>query len=117
MTSYTTGYQQVRGAERRRDRRLPLPIFTVRVDGVTYQTMNWSLGGLLIEGYAGARAAGETVQVDIKAKDATTDFRMRIAVKVIRVVPSESIALQFEAMSPEIYEFFERCFADRFKRR
>jgi hypothetical protein len=117
MTSYTTGYQQVRGAERRRDRRLPLPIFTVRVDGVTYQTMNWSLGGLLIEGYAGARAAGETVQVDIKAKDATTDFRMRIAVKVIRVVPGESIALQFEAMSPEIYEFFERCFADRFKRR
>jgi hypothetical protein len=57
------------------------------------------------------------VQVDIKAKDATTDFRMRIAVKVIRVVPGESIALQFEAMSPEIYEFFERCFADRFKRR
>jgi hypothetical protein len=42
---------------------------------------------------------------------------MRIAVKVIRVVTAESIALQFEAMSTEIYEFFERCFADRFKRR
>lgn len=117
MTSYTMGYQQVRGAERRRDRRLPLPIFTVRLDGVTYQTMNWSLGGLLIEGYAGGRAAGDAVPVDIKAKDNTADFRMRIAVKVIRVVPGESIALQFEAMSPEIYEFFERCFADRFKRR
>lgn len=117
MTSYTMGYQHVRGAERRRDRRLPLPIFTVRLDGVTYQTMNWSLGGLLIEGYAGARTAGDAVQVDIKAKDATADFRMRIAVKVIRAVSGESIALQFEAMSPEIYEFFERCFADRFKRR
>jgi hypothetical protein len=56
MTSYTTGYQTVRGAERRRDRRLPLPIFTVKLDGVTYQTMNWSLGGLLIEGYTGDRA-------------------------------------------------------------
>ena len=117
MTSYTMGYQNVRGAERRRDRRLPLPIFTVRLDGVTYQTMNWSLGGLLIEGYAGERAAGEAVQIDIKAKDNSAEFRMRIAVKVIRVVPGESIALQFEAMSPEIYEFFERCFADRFKRR
>ena len=117
MTSYTTGYQQVRGAERRRDRRLPLPIFTVRLDDVTYQTMNWSLGGLLIEGYAGKRAAGEAVQIEIKAKDNTADFRMRINVNVIRVVPNESIALQFEAMSPEIYEFFERCFADRFKRR
>ena len=117
MTSYTTGYQTVRGAERRRDRRLPLPIFTVRLDEVTYQTLNWSLGGLLIEGYTGARAAGHAVQVDIKAKDNTADFRMRIAVKVIRVVPGESIALQFEALSPAIYEFFERCFADRFKRR
>ena len=117
MTSYTTGYQHVRGAERRRDRRLPLPIFTVRVDGVAYQTMNWSLGGLLIEGYAGERKAGDAVQIDIKAKDNTAEFRMKIAVKVIRVVPGESIALQFEAMSPEIYEFFERCFADRFKRR
>ena len=86
MTSYTTGYQNVRGAERRRDRRLPLPIFTVRLDGVNYQTMNWSLGGLLIEGYRG-------------------------------VITAQSIALQFEAMSTEIYEFFERCFADRFKRR
>ena len=63
MTSYTTGYQNVRGAERRRDRRLPLPIFTVRLDGVTYQTMNWSLGGLLIEGYTGDRMGGDTVQI------------------------------------------------------
>jgi hypothetical protein len=117
MTSYTTGYQTVRGAERRRDRRLPLPIFTVRLDGTVYQTLNWSLGGLLIEGYAGERAAGDAVQVDIKAKDATADFRMKIAVKVIRAVPGESIALQFEAMNPAIYEFFERCFSDRFKRR
>jgi hypothetical protein len=117
MTSYTMGYRHVRGAERRRDRRLPLPIFTVRLDGVGYQTMNWSLGGLLIEGYAGERAAGEAVQIDIKARDNAADFRMRIAAKVIRVVPGESVALQFEAMSPEIYEFFERCFADRFRRR
>jgi hypothetical protein len=117
MTSYTTGYQTVRGAERRRDRRLPLPIFSVKLDGTVYQTMNWSLGGLLIEGYAGERAAGDAVQIDIKAKDATADFRMKIAVKVIRVVPGESIALQFEALSPAIYEFFQRCFSDRFKRR
>jgi hypothetical protein len=117
MTSYTTGYQHVRGAERRRDRRLPLPLFTVRLDGQTYQTLNWSLGGLLIEGYAGERVAGDAVQVEIKAKDNVADFRMRIAVKVIRVIPGQSIALQFEAMDTAIYEFFERCFADRFKRR
>ena len=117
MTSYTTGYRNVRGAERRRDRRLPLPLFSVRLDGVVYQTLNWSLGGLLIEGYSGERAAGDTVQIDIKAKDSAADFRMKIAVKVIRAVPGESIALQFEAMSEAIYEFFERCFADRFKRR
>ena len=116
MTSYTLGYSSVRGKERRKDRRLPLPIFSVRVDGVVYHTMNWSLGGLLVEGYDGQRQAGDILQIDLKAKDATADFRMKVNVQVIRVIPNESLALQFEAMSPALYEFFERCFAARFKR-
>ena len=116
MTSYTLGYSSVRGKERRKDRRLPLPIFSVRVDGVVYHTMNWSLGGLLVESYDGPRQNGETRQIEIKAKDATADFRMKVNVQVIRVIPNESLALQFEAMSPALYEFFERCFAARFKR-
>lgn len=116
MTSYTTGFSSLRGKERRKDRRLPLPIFTVRLDGQVYHTVNWSLGGLLVEGYAGERQDGDMVPIDIKAKDATADFRMHIAAKVIRVIPNETIALQFEAMSPALYEFFERCFAARFKR-
>lgn len=116
MTSYTTGYSSLRGKERRKDRRLPLPIFSVRVDGVVYHTMNWSLGGLLVEGYGGQRQGGETLQIDIKAKDNTADFRMKINVQVIRVIPGETLALRFEAMSPALYEFFERCFAARFKR-
>src|SRR5262245_35869827 len=116
MTSYTMGYTNVRGKERRKDRRLPLPIFTVRLDGQVYHTMNWSLGGLLIEAYTGERQEGETVEIDLKAKDTTADFRMHIAAKVIRVIPGETLSLQFEAMSPALYEFFERCFAARFKR-
>jgi hypothetical protein len=116
MTSYTMGYGSLRGKERRKDRRLPLPIFTVRLDGEIYHTINWSLGGLLVEGYAGQRQDGDTVEIDIKAKDTTVDFRMHIVAKVIRVIPGETIALQFEAMSPALYEFFERCFAARFKR-
>jgi hypothetical protein len=116
MTSYTMGYTSLRGKERRKDRRLPLPIFTVRVDGQVYHTINWSLGGVLVESYAGERQDGETVEIDIKAKDETADFRMRISAKVIRAIPGVSLALQFEAMSPALYEFFERCFAARFKR-
>lgn len=116
MTSYTMGYSSLRGKERRKDRRLPLPIFSVRVDGIVYHTMNWSLGGLLVEGYDGQRQSGEIIQIEIKAKDATADFRMKVNVQVIRVIPGESLAVQFEAMSPALYEFFERCFAARFKR-
>jgi hypothetical protein len=76
MPSYTTGYQNVRGAERRRDRRLPLPIFTVRVDDTEFNTLNWSLGGLLIEGYTGARTDGENIQIEIKAKDQVANLHM-----------------------------------------
>ncbi len=118
MSSYTMGFTQVRGAEHRRDKRLPLPVFTVRIDGQTCDTLNWSLGGLLVENYNGHLLVEMPVEIEIKIKDEHAEFDMRVAAKVVRNDrDNRRLAVKFEQMSPAIYDFFERSFSKRFQRR
>ena len=111
-------YRKVGNREHRRDKRLPLPVFTIRLDGHVCDTVNWSLGGLLVSGYSGSHKSDELCDVDIKIKDTTGDFAMKFAARVVRVdEAARTIALRFEEMSPLIYDFFERAFAQRFRDR
>ena len=48
---------------RREHLRADDPVLVVRVDGKTYKTVNWSMGGLLIEGYKGGLTTGALVTV------------------------------------------------------
>jgi hypothetical protein len=117
MSSYTLGYSLARGPEKRKDKRLPLPIFSVKIDGQTYATINWSLGGLLVCDYEGDAAEDQLVRIDVKAKDDQAEFKMRISARVIRNrIDRRELALKFEEMNPEVYDFFEQCFSRRFKR-
>lgn len=117
MTSFTMGFTKVRGAEHRRDKRLALPIFTVRVGGQTCETLNWSLGGLLIEKYDGHLLVEMPVEIEIKIKDEHAEFDMRLMARVVRNDrTARRLAIKFEALSPAIYDFFERSFTKRFQR-
>lgn len=117
MTSFTMGFTKVRGAEHRRDKRLPLPIFTVRIGGQVCETLNWSLGGLLIENYDGHLLVEMPVEIEIKIKDANAEFDMKLLAKVVRNErDGRRLAVKFETLSPVIYDFFERSFAKRFQR-
>jgi hypothetical protein len=116
MSSFTMSYRKVGNREHRRDKRLPLPIFSIRLDGLVCETVNWSLGGLLVSGYTGQHKADALIDVDIKIKDATGDFAMKLTARVVRVdTKGKIIALRFEEMNPLIYDFFERSFAQRFR--
>ena len=118
MSSFTMSYRKVGNREHRRDKRLPLPVFNVRLDGLVCDTINWSLGGLLVSGYEGNHNTDDQVEVAIKIKDTTGDYAMKLLAKVIRVdARNKTIALQFEEMSPVIYDFFERSFSQRFRNR
>jgi hypothetical protein len=118
MSSFTMSYRKVGNREHRRDKRLPLPVFTLRLNGLICDTLNWSLGGLLVSGYEGQHQAEELVEVDIKIKDTTGDYALKITARVVRVdARNKTIALRFEEMSPVIYDFFERSFAQRFRNR
>jgi hypothetical protein len=118
MSSFTMSYRKVGNRDSRRDKRLPLPVFTIRLDGLICDTLNWSLGGLLVSGYEGKHKADDLLDMDVKIKDTTGDFQLKIAAKVVRVDPkTKTIALHFEEMSPLVYDFFERSFAQRFRTR
>ncbi|HVI90832.1 MAG TPA: hypothetical protein VM659_21210 [Dongiaceae bacterium] len=117
MSSYTLGYSLARGAEKRKDKRLPLPVFSVKIDGQVYSTINWSLGGLLVSEYDGTAAEDQLVRLDVKAKDDQAEFKMRLFARVIRHrLDRRELALKFEEMNPQVYDFFEQCFSRRFKR-
>ncbi|MBL8707729.1 MAG: PilZ domain-containing protein [Rhodospirillaceae bacterium] len=118
MTSFTMGFRQVRGPEHRRDKRLPLPIFSVRVDGQEAETVNWSLGGLLIGNYQGHLLVEMPVEIAIKIKDEHAEFDMKIAARVVRNDREKKLlAVKFDELNPAIYDFFERGFTKRFHRR
>ena len=117
MSSYTLGYSLARGPEKRKDKRLPLPVFSVKIDGQTYSTVNWSLGGLLISDYDGTAVDDQPIRIDIKAKDEGAEFKLRISARVIRNrTDRRELAVKFEEMNPQVYDFFEQCFSRRFKR-
>ena len=118
MSSFTMSYRKVGNREHRRDKRLPLPIFTIRLNGLICDTLNWSLGGLLVSGYEGRDNAEDLIEVVVKIKDATGDYALKVTARVVRVDQrNKTIALRFEEMSPVIYDFFERSFAQRFRNR
>ena len=117
MSSYTLGYTLARGPEKRKDKRLPLPIFTVKIDGKAYSTVNWSLGGLLVSDYEGDAIDDQVIRIDVKAKDDMAEFKLRISARVIRNrTDRQELALKFEEMDSQVYDFFEQCFSRRFKR-
>jgi hypothetical protein len=117
MVSFLQSYHGARGPEKRKDRRLPLPIFLVTIDGEACESLNWSLSGLLVRDYAGMRNVGEDVLVEVLGRDGDTEMRVSIDAKVVRRSENGQFAVQFAAMSPPIFEFFERCFSARFKKR
>src|SRR5690242_19684880 len=50
--------KRVDAAERRHDRRVRAPILVAEIAGQSYRSLDWSLGGMTIRGYAGPGRPG-----------------------------------------------------------
>lgn len=123
MPNFTMGFQKVRGAEHRRDKRLRVPIFTVRMGDCRYDTVNWSLGGLLLSNYDGHLDRDMLVRIHVKVKQAIPERdqskdELSIDAKVIRHDrEGRLLALKFTELTPTILGFFERSFNFHSRRR
>lgn len=52
------------GREKRVHPRVDTPFLAVKIDGEVYRTVNWSMGGMLIDGYGGRLTAGALLTVE-----------------------------------------------------
>lgn len=121
MSSYTSGFTQARGPELRRDKRLLQPVFTVTVDQQVCETVNWSLGGLLIRRYDGVLWPGRLVLLRLKVKHSpapsgrfrAAENELAIEAEVVRNDrKNHLLAVKFGKLTPTTLKFLERSFAD-----
>jgi len=54
-------YRKVGYREKRKDRRMLFPLLSIRVEGLTFETVNWSFGGFMVEGCDAELKVGDGV--------------------------------------------------------
>jgi c-di-GMP-binding flagellar brake protein YcgR len=115
MISFTLGFRKVGKVELRRDKRFFEPTLSVEIDDYRYDTVNWSLGGLLLRNYDGRFFSNMLVMVHISVKSSGRDQRAQNVVSVeARVVRNDRekrlLALKFVKLSPAAIRFLERSY-------
>ena len=95
----------------RKNRRALRPAIDVLVAGETFQTANWSLGGLLLpmgEAAAGLQPGSPvrgTLSIGSRADLKPVDF----TAAVVRVEDNGQVGLMFEGIDEPLFDFFDRC--------
>ena len=100
---------EYRHQDTRRHERDSESVLSLTFEGLTYNTVNWSLGGCLIEGYKGDFSAGSLINLTTirqGARMATVDVRAR----VIRVRPeARQLVIGFLDVDVRAFRFLRDC--------
>lgn len=101
----------IRYRESRRDQRLLLPRFRVIVDGCVLSAINWSLGGLLLQGTApGALSPNMPVAGLIAGENRHGPASLQFAARVARLTESPAgLAIAFDGAGARVVDFLEDC--------
>lgn len=114
MPFFTLGFRKVGKVELRRDKRFFEPTFTVEVGDYRYDTVNWSLAGLLLRNYEGRFFSNMLVMVHISMKSTRDQQVQKVLSVETRVVRNDHqkrlLALKFVKLTPAIIQFFERSY-------
>ena len=98
--------------DRRESIRIDDPSLVVKVDGKTYNTINWSMGGFLIEGYEGALSTGALLTVAALGTNVKDLTDVCIRARVVRSDPEKGyIAVNFLGLDSSAFSLL-RTFTD-----
>ena len=102
--------------ERRRYERVTAPAITVQLDDALYQTHDWSMGGLMIEGYQGRLSPGALfILRRIAALDGTL-AAVKVRARVVRADPErQRLMVGFLAVDAEAYAILSDHMAARMR--
>ena len=97
--------------ERRRDQRTSERVITLELEGQFYSTLDWSLGGFLIEGYEGDLQPGHSAPISIILEDGVDTVEQPATASVVRIVQSElelrQLAAKFDDLNDEVCGLLE----------
>jgi hypothetical protein len=116
MVSFTLGFSKVGKVDLRRDKRFFEPTLSVEVGGYHYDTVNWSLGGLLLRNYEGRFFSNMPLLVHISVKNGVRDPRVPqnvVSVEALVVRNDRQkrlLALKFVKLTPTVIRFLERSY-------
>jgi hypothetical protein len=75
----------VGAANRRRDKSVDVRPIQVELEGRRYETVDWSLGGFLIEGYQGDRRPGQPITVGLTVSAGGRVFEHVARAEIVRI--------------------------------
>lgn len=102
--------------ERRQHNRVEELELVVRLDGKTYKTVNWSMGGFLLDDFDGSLATGALVTVAGLGRDPKNIHKVDLPARVVR--SSERVmAVNYLSLDSEAYAFLQGIMSETGKMR
>lgn len=97
------------GYHNRRNVRVNNPTLALKIRGKLYQTINWSLSGLLIGDYDGALTVGEVFEIDTIGRAGKNMWPVMIQARVVRTGGQSGmeLAAQFLKISAPAFDILE----------
>ncbi len=97
------------GYTKRTATRVNNPKLCISIRGKLYQTMNWSLGGLLIGDYDGVLIPGDMFEIDSIGRAGKKSWPVMITARVIRTggASGMELAAQFITISAPAFDILE----------
>ena len=114
MSIKTTYVGCARYHEKRRDKRNFAPTLVISIDGYTYPTLDWSLGGVLLSHYCGQRAQGEEIEGKVRVVTVPGSHPFK-AVIVRRGTRTRELALRFTELSDAAFALLEDALTGRLR--
>ena len=102
----------------RRDRRVNMISIEIELEEQFYTTIDWSLGGFLIEGYEGRRRPVDVVTIGITVKVGEETYEHAARAGVVRFVPGKNqLAARFLRLDAATVNTLEGHMTGRLRRR
>ncbi len=104
-------------SERRRDKRLTVRPITIEFDGERFETLDWGLGGFLIEPYKGPHMPGDTLFVHVMVDDGRHTHSRMAEITVIRLDREYGeFGASFINMGDDVFAMLEGWMSGRLSR-
>jgi len=97
--------------DRRKSPRAKRLKMVARLNGETYLTEDWSMGGFLVENYDGRLTTGSLITVEGLGRTKTNVHLVNLPARVVRL-GANTIAVSYLSLDAKAYDFLQQSMSD-----